>query len=67
VAHVASCFGPSRLIYGSDWPVSTLGGGAERWRAIVDAIAVSWSEADRRALFGENAMRVYGLEVPVHG
>jgi L-fuconolactonase len=67
VAHVASCFGPSRLIYGSDWPVSTLGGGAERWRAVVDAIAVSWSEADRRALFGENAMRVYGLEVPVHG
>jgi L-fuconolactonase len=67
VEHVRSCFGASRLLYGSDWPVSTLGGGAEHWRAVVDAITTSWSEAERRALFGENAMRVYGLEVAVHG
>jgi L-fuconolactonase len=60
------CFGASRLIYGSDWPVSTLAGGVRRWRAILDALTSSWPEADRRALFADNAARVYGLSVPVH-
>ena len=61
------CFGASRLLYGSDWPVSTLGGGAGLWRSIVDAVTASWPEAERRALFADNATRVYGLSVPVHG
>jgi L-fuconolactonase len=60
------CFGASRLIFGSDWPVSTLGGGAERWRRIVDELTAAWPDAERRALFAENAARVYGLAVPVH-
>ena len=67
VEHARQCFGAARLLYGTDWPVSTLGGGAERWHAIVDAITTSWSGAERRAVFGENAMRLYGLQVPVHG
>ena len=61
------CFGASRLLYGSDWPVSTLGGGPRRWQAIVDALASSWPEADRRAFFADNAARVYGLAAPVSG
>jgi len=47
--------------------VSTLGGGAGLWRSIVDAVTASWPEAERRALFADNATRVYGLSVPVHG
>ena len=62
-----ACFGAARLIFGSDWPVSTLGGGVERWRSIVDEFSAGWTEAERRALFAENAARVYGLSVPVHG
>jgi L-fuconolactonase len=54
-------------MYGSDWPVARLGGGAERWRAIVDELTAEWSDADRHALLGENAARFYDLEVPVHG
>lgn len=67
IAHVRECFGPSRLHYGSDWPVSTLGGGTGRWRAIVDEVTASWPEAERRAFYGENASRVYGLPVVTHG
>ncbi|HKH93004.1 MAG TPA: amidohydrolase family protein [Gemmatimonadaceae bacterium] len=67
VEHARGCFGASRLLYGSDWPVSTLGGGAGRWRAIVDEITSSWPDAERRALFAENATRTYGLAVPVDG
>ena len=67
IEHARTCFGASRLLYGSDWPVSTLGGGARRWREIVDELTGPWPEADRRALFADNAARVYRVSVPVHG
>ncbi|MFL5620341.1 MAG: amidohydrolase family protein [Gemmatimonadaceae bacterium] len=67
IEHAHDCFGASRLLYGSDWPVSTLGGGAGRWRSIVDAVTATWAEAERRALFADNASRIYSLSVPVHG
>jgi L-fuconolactonase len=65
--HVMTCFGPSRLIYGSDWPVSVLGGGTEAWRAITDALTAAWSEDERRAFLAGNATRFYGLGVTTHG
>jgi len=67
IEHARECFRSSRLLYGSDWPVSTLGGGAPRWRGIVDAVTATWPEGERRAFFADNAIRVYGLSVPVHG
>jgi L-fuconolactonase len=67
IGRARECFGAARLLYGSDWPVSTLGGGAEKWRSIVDAVTATWTEAERRALFAENASRIYGLSAPVHG
>ena len=67
IARARDCFGASRLVYGSDWPVSTLAGGARRWRAILDDITIAWSTEDRRALFAENARRVSGLPVTVDG
>ena len=33
VDHVVKCFGPRRLLWGSDWPVVNLAGGYERWFA----------------------------------
>jgi L-fuconolactonase len=65
--HVIDCFGPSRMIYGTDWPVSTLGGGAERWRSITNELTSSWSDADQRDFYTNNATRFYGLEVAAHG
>jgi len=67
VEHARACFGASRLLYGSDWPVSTLGGGVGCWRTIVDEITASWPDAERRGLFAENATHVYGLAVPIDG
>jgi L-fuconolactonase len=65
--HVIDCFGPARMIYGSDWPVSILGGGAEVWREITDDLTSSWSEEDRRAFYSGNATRFYGLKTPFYG
>ncbi|HEY2618229.1 MAG TPA: amidohydrolase family protein [Acetobacteraceae bacterium] len=30
--HIIDCFGPDRLMWGSDWPVVSLAGGYARWR-----------------------------------
>jgi len=65
--HVIECFGPERMIYGSDWPVSTLGGGAEVWHAITDDLTSSWSDDDRHAFYSGNATRFYGLKTPFYG
>lgn len=67
VEHARERFRSSRLLYGSDWPVSTLGGGAQRWREIVDSISAAWPEGERRAFFADTASRVYGLSVTVDG
>lgn len=64
---VRACFGARRLLYGSDWPVCALAGGAGRWRAVVDAVTASWPHPDRQALFADTALRIYGISVPVHG
>jgi L-fuconolactonase len=58
VDHLLDCFGPERLMWGSDWPVVDLAGGFERWR---DA---AWSlvpDATRGAVFGGTAARFYGF------
>ena len=55
------CFGPDRLMCGSDWPVALLNGDYDRvWdatRRIVETVAA----ADAAALLGGNAARIYGF------
>jgi L-fuconolactonase len=57
-------FGPERLMFGSDWPVSTLGASYEQ---VVSALRHSLGpiSADERAqIFGGTAERFYGLKLP---
>lgn len=61
--HVLHHFGHARLMYGSDWPVVTLGGGVDVWRAVVDHFTSSWSDADRQSFYADNAVRFYGLRL----
>lgn len=55
-------FGVDRLLFGSDWPVCLLA--ARDYRQVHDVVA-DWAErlapAERAALFGGNAARVYGI------
>jgi L-fuconolactonase len=54
-------FGTDRLLYGSDWPLAELGGGAPTWRSAFDALVGGLSAAEREAMLGGNAARVYSL------
>ncbi len=62
VDHVAECFGHDRLVFGSDWPVCTLGASLGRWIDTAHELTAGWAEADRTKLFSTNARRVYRLE-----
>jgi len=61
VEHLIACFGPHRLLWGSDWPVVNLAGGYARWLAATDTLLAPLTEMDRAAIMGENARRFYGL------
>lgn len=62
--HALACFGPGRLLYGSDWPVVTLRGGESAWRTMVDRFTSAWSPDEQQAFYAGNAIRIYGLELP---
>jgi L-fuconolactonase len=61
VDHLFTAFGPSRILWGSDWPVVELAGGFERWQAASLRLLQGLDEASRADVLGENARRFYGL------
>ena len=54
-------FGPERILYGSDWPLVELGGGARSWREAVGELLEGLSADDVDGVLGANAARVYGI------
>jgi L-fuconolactonase len=62
VDHLVACFGPRRLLWGSDWPVVELGGGYRRWVDATAALLSNLPDPDRDAILGDNARRFYGLD-----
>ncbi|MFW8745078.1 amidohydrolase family protein [Mesorhizobium japonicum] len=61
VGVAVEAFGPSRLLYGSDWPLARLGVDAPRWRRRVDDAIVGLGDAERSELWSGTATRVYRL------
>ena len=63
VRHALDLFGPSRCMFGSDWPVCELAGSYQRvYEALGEALGPI-SAADRAAIFGGTAAKFYGLNV----
>ncbi len=54
-------FGPERILYGSDWPLVELGGGARWWREAVGELLEGLSTDDVDRVLGANAAGVYGI------
>lgn len=57
----AEAFGPSRIMFGSDWAVNEAAGGFVKWYRVAEALAAPWSTTDRESFFYRNAERVYRL------
>ena len=59
VDHALVCFGPGRLLWGSDWPVVNLAGGYEKWFSAAESLLAERSADEKAAIFGGNAARIY--------
>ena len=59
---VLEAFGPSRLLWGSDWPVVTLAATHKRWRQATDELLGRLSPDERHAIRSGNAAEVYRLD-----
>jgi L-fuconolactonase len=60
---VLQAFGPSRILWGSDWPVLNLAADYGAWCAITDQLLAHMEGAKRSAILGGNAARIYGIPV----
>jgi L-fuconolactonase len=61
VDHLVGCFGPHRLMWGSDWPVVELAGGYAAWRRASAELLAGLGEPLRDAIMGGTAVGFYGL------
>jgi predicted TIM-barrel fold metal-dependent hydrolase len=61
VEHMIAALGWDRVVWGSDWPVCTLGGGLSTWVAATHALLAGVSESERTRLLSANAIRIWGL------
>ncbi|NKM70961.1 amidohydrolase family protein [Rhizobium laguerreae] len=61
IEHVTASFGWDRVVWGSDWPVCTLGGGLSTWVAATHSMLSGVSETERSKLLFANAQRLWSL------
>lgn len=61
LAHALDCFGPERVMFGSDWPVSTLATDYARWVATLDEALRGCSPDELERVYVRNAEECYGI------
>lgn len=59
--HLLDCFGPGRLIWGSDWPVLSLAADYGRWTALCEALIGELPAVDQARVWWRNAANFYRL------
>lgn len=63
VAHLFSCFGVDRVMWGSDWPVVTLRAPYREWLDMALALVNRHAPGQEEAVFAGNAIRFYRLDL----
>jgi|HubBroStandDraft_1064217.scaffolds.fasta_scaffold73622_3 L-fuconolactonase len=61
ITHLLETFGPSRLLFGSDWPVVKLASPYATWLSMARALLSHLPEQSQASIFSGNAGRVYRL------
>lgn len=59
IDHVMTCFGPDRVLFGGDWPVSTLATDYPRWVETVDAALAGCTPDELHRVYVRNAEKFY--------
>ncbi|PCI53793.1 MAG: amidohydrolase [Alphaproteobacteria bacterium] len=59
--HVLHCFGPTRIMFGSDWPVCNLAANYQQVYDLVHQFVVNNAPTYLDDIFGGNAARFYGI------
>lgn len=59
VAHMSDCFGPDRIMWGSDWPVLNLAGSYSGWAAQSERLIDRYFPDQQQAVWAANARRIY--------
>jgi L-fuconolactonase len=57
--HLMHCFGPERLLYGSDWPVCLAAATYREVHALILRFLEPLTDGEREAIMGGNARRIY--------
>ncbi len=60
--HALACFGPERVMFGSDWPVSAKTHLYTTWVAILDEVLAGWPAPARERFWRGTAREVYRLD-----
>ena len=63
VDHVLKCFGPKRIVWGSDWPVVNLGKGLPEWITVTRKILDKLSTNEANAIANNTAQKVYKVKL----
>ena len=59
--HLLRCFGPARLMWGSDWPVLTLAADYAAWVEASAALVAELALPEQALVWHRNSQRFYGL------
>ena len=63
VDHVLNCFGPDRMVWGSDWPVVNLAKGLPEWIAVTRKILGKLSADEASSIAYGTAQTVYEVNI----
>jgi L-fucono-1,5-lactonase len=63
IAHIFRCFGPERLLWGSDWPVLNLACDYTQWLTLCRDFVNHFAAGCEQDVFRDTAARLYRLEV----
>jgi L-fuconolactonase len=61
-SRLLDCFGPDRLMFGSDWPVCTLAAGYDGVLGLAETVLARLSPAERDSVLAGTTARWYGLQ-----
>ena len=61
VDHALECFGPDRMVWGSDYPVVNAAKGIQEWLKVTNTILTNLSDDEAKKIASSNAERIYKI------